>query len=206
MKKSTNYRKVNGFKSMLGDILFTHKKVLILVLICCLFGIIVGTATCVGGKECLELENCCDKNLIVFMQGNCSILRFFFCDVIAFAFSLLLIFFLCNIKILFPICFCLLIYKSFCLAFNFCLFVILFGLGGLLFSIIFFLIFGLAMLFLLILALHICYDKSRFSCNPKNYYSSCLQSLVVILIVYLVLTILKILLLKLISPIFIIII
>lgn len=206
MKKSRSIRKVNKFKSALCDILFSHKKVLVFVLICCLLGIIVGIATCCGSKECLEIENCLDKNLVVFVQGKCSIIRFFFCDVLAFVFSLCLIFFLCSFKLLFPLCFLIIAYRSFCLAFNFCLFVILFGLGGLLFAVIFFLIFGLVMLFLLILALHICYDKSRFCCNSQNYWSSCLQLLLVLVIVYAVMLVLKILLLKLISPIFIIII
>lgn len=205
MKKSINYRKFNGLKSKIFGILLTHKKIFVLVLLCCLFGFIVGIATCVNGKVCLQIENCCDRNLLSFLQGECTIVRFFFCDVIAFVFSLLLIFFLCNIKLLFPFCLCLLIYKSFCLAFNFCLFVILYGLVGTLFSIVIFLIFGIAMLFLLILALHICYDKSKFCSNLNKYYSSCLQSLSIILIIYILLTILKSLLLKFILPIFIII-
>ena len=156
------YRVKNSF----FDIFSRNKKIIAITLICMVFAIIFAIATIVKNREQIDIFNCLDKNIICFICGDINWFKLFLMyalfDIIAF----LIILFCSNSKILTIVNYILIFISTFCCVFNCSLFICLYGIKGLIFSLTSFLVLTIIKLFLFIFAIcllreTICYKNNN---------------------------------------------
>ncbi len=174
------------------------------VMLFCLVCAIICTCQNSAG---ITIINCSDNNLIAYLCGKGTFTNLLFLWFFHFLFVVLLILLMVNIKSLLPLIYLLLAYEMFVAFLNGCIFIVVYGLIGILFSVsIIFLGAILLNTILFIIAVN-CLKNNLCSCNCKNRLLNYPLKLIGLLILLaFVVIILQAVLTKIFSPIIIIII
>lgn len=204
MINSKVYRKYYLGRNFVGEVFSRHKKCLIVLSLISLFCIILAISMIIQSKSSIELSNCLDKNLITFLNGNLSATSLFFKHLFGYIFIFLAIICGCYFKPFIPISCFLVIAKLFSLVFNWGVFVITYSLKGLIFYLICFLC-NVAILLLLVFLICLSIENNACQCKGKNVLKDNFKIFIMLAILIIALLILECILLKIISPIVIII-
>lgn len=185
----------------------TNNNKIFLVFLLCFFvcGIVIAIICHFRFRDFLTLNNLTDKLLLNYIKKSSSLFSYFILKFFNLILISLILILICFNKYLSYLTCILMLYLGYCLTFNFCLIILLFGVFGFIYGLILLVIFGLIYSFILFSIclfcrnIHFCHNTSYFK-ELKNLLPIFLTCLIIIFI----LLILEIILMPMLSNTFII--
>lgn len=203
MTNSKIYKKYYQNKSFVYDIFLKHKKFLFIFGLCCVFCIILAISTIVQKCEQLDFTNLLDKNLYAYLIGEISSASMLFKYILEYTFVMLLVVTACYFRPAIFLSMALMLYRLFKLCFNIGIFAISFSIKGFVFYLIP-MILNIAILLLLVLSL--CSSMENSMCKKSSNCAINFKIYILVLFMIMGILILNNIIIKIISPILIIII
>lgn len=201
MTHSKMYKKYYQNKSLIIETFSKHKKFLFVFGLCCVFCVILAISTLVQRQGQIDFSNLLDKDLYAFLNGEISSTIMFFKVSLKYIFAILLIITACYFKPAIVIGNIIILYNLFTLIFNMGIFIFAFSIKGFIFYLCPIVI-NIVILFLLLLLL--CFSIEN--CSKKCGINMDFKMYILMFLVITGLLILNNIIIKIISPILIIII
>ena len=204
MINSKVYRKYYQNKSYISEVFSLHKKRLVIMILMAIFCAVLAISSIIQKREQLDFCNLLDRNLFCFLSGEISGYSLFFKHLIGYIFITLIIFTTCYFKPCLIASYILILYSFFKLIFNFSLLICLCGIKGLLCYLASFIL-NLSILIILFFLVLVSIEQLQ-SCKKHGSNGGTLKYFLLALLVILILLALDTIVIKIISPILIIII
>lgn len=205
MSRSCTYKRYYAVKSSIFGAIKSHKKIVLLSLMICFFSIVVAVCMLSNYSESIEIANCIDKKFICFLCGEIGFCGFLFSKLFWLLLCFSIIIFSCFSKLFYLLSFSTLIVFCFTSIFDIGVVIICFSLSGVIFALITLIpLFLLQFMFLLYLLCE-CFEAHCCNCKNSNFFSNNAGKIVFLVVLSLCINILFLFLIKIISPIFIVI-
>lgn len=206
MARSTcTYKRYFALKSSVFSTIKNHKRIVLFSILCCIFSVVVVAFILSNHSESIEIYNCIDKKFICFLCGEIGFWGYFFSKLFWLLICFSIIIFSCFSRLFYLLSFSCIVCYCFCAIFDLAVVIMCFSLSGIFFCILTLIPMFLIQFILLLFLLCDCYEAYYCNCKNAYFFSNNGGKIIVLILISLCVNVLFLILMKIFSPIFIII-